>query len=86
MKSDDTLMVDNNGMEDDPMMSDEDERSGDMRDGSRTACSHKDCNNKCACATTWYCEECRMQLCHTGHRETDCFLLHHLSEGLYNQV
>ncbi len=35
-------------------------------------------------STTWYCEECRIRLCHTGHRETDCFLTYHLSHGLYN--
>ena len=35
--------------------------------------------------TTWWCEECKLRLCHTGDATTDCFLKHHLSKGLYNQ-
>ena len=27
--------------------------------------------------TMWYCGECELYLCHTGVRETDCFMAHH---------
>lgn len=27
--------------------------------------------------TQWYCHECQIHLCHTGHADTDCFLQHH---------
>ena len=27
--------------------------------------------------TMWYCGECDLYLCHTGVRETDCFMAHH---------
>lgn len=27
--------------------------------------------------TMWYCEKCQLYLCHTGVKETDCFLAHH---------
>ena len=35
--------------------------------------------------TTWWCEECKLRLCHTGEAATDCFLKHHLSKGLHDQ-
>ena len=35
--------------------------------------------------TTWYCNECQLRLCHTGDPNSDCFLKHHLSAGVYNQ-
>ena len=27
--------------------------------------------------TVWYCRDCKLHLCHTGHPSTDCFLQHH---------
>ena len=27
--------------------------------------------------TVWYCNECKVHLCHTGDAATDCFLQHH---------
>ena len=34
--------------------------------------------------TTWWCTECKLRLCHTtGELSTDCFLKHHVSNGLY---
>ena len=32
----------------------------------------------------WWCNECKLRLCHTGDESTDCFLKHHMSQGLYN--
>ena len=42
------------------------------------------CNTTDGKTTTWYCSECQLRLCHTGDSNTDCFLKHHLSTGLYN--
>ena len=35
--------------------------------------------------STWWCNDCKLRLCHTGVPTTDCFLRHHLSSGLYEQ-
>ena len=50
---------------------------------SQGRCRH--CNTTHARTTTWYCNECQLRLCHTGNADTDCFLKHHLSAGLYSQ-
>ena len=43
------------------------------------------CSSTKGKTTTWYCQECKLSLCHTGDPTSDCFLKHHLSAGLYNQ-
>ena len=46
-------------------------------------CRH--CSSTHGRTTTWYCSECELRLCHTGDAESDRFLKHHLSAGLYSQ-
>ena len=44
---------------------------------SRGRCRH--CKNG---FTVWFCSSCDIRLCHTGHRDTDCFLQHHGQLGM----
>ena len=32
--------------------------------------------------TVWHCGQCDKRLCHTGHKDTDCYLKYHISQGL----
>ena len=33
--------------------------------------------------TVWYCSQCSKRLCHTGNKDTDCYLKHHTLHGLF---
>ena len=37
----------------------------------------------CHGQTVWYCATCDKRLCHTGHDQNDCFLMHHVAFNLF---
>ena len=43
----------------------------------RGKCTHCSRFHRRRTNTTWYCKECQVWLCHTGHEDTDCFLIWH---------
>ncbi len=36
--------------------------------------------------TVWYCGQCNKRLCHTGQKDTDCYLQYHTMHGLFVSV
>ena len=43
----------------------------------RARCCRCYSRSKKSVYTSWYCPECKVWLCHTGERHTDCFMLYH---------
>ena len=52
----------------------------DSSTSKRGKCMYCSKVNKKRTDTTWFCNECQMWLCHTGHQHSDCFLLWHKNQ------